>query len=248
MRVTRVHVPGPLVAGAVATLPERAAAHVVRVLRMRAGDALVVFDGDGAEHDAALATVRGDRVDVAVGAALASDRESPLAITLVQGVSRGERMDYTIQKATELGVHRIVPVLAERTVVRLDAAQAAKKLEHWRGVAIAACEQCGRARVPVVESPRRYLDHLALARDAADERHVRLVLAPDGTLAPTDLPAPLAAIELLVGPEGGLTDEEERLAGTRGYLGLRLGPRILRTETAGAAAIAVLQALRGDLG
>lgn len=248
MRVTRVHVPGPLVAGATAALPERAATHVVRVLRMRAGDALVVFDGAGAEHDAGIASVRADRVDVAVGARRDANRESPLAITLVQGVSRGERMDYTIQKATELGVQRIVPVLAERTVVRLDAAQAAKKLAHWQAVAIAACEQCGRARVPVVESPRRFLDHLALAHGAADERHVRLVLAPDGTRSPADLPAPLAAVELLVGPEGGLTDEEERLAGTRGYAGLRLGPRILRTETAGAAAIAVLQALRGDLG
>lgn len=248
MRVTRVHVPGPLVAGATAALPERAAAHVVRVLRMRTGDALAVFDGAGAEHDAVVAAVRGERVEVAVGARRDARGESPLAITLVQGVSRGERMDYTIQKATELGVHRIVPVLAERTVVRLDAAQAAKKLEHWRGVAIAACEQCGRARVPDVEPPRRFLDHLALVQPAVDPRHARLVLAPEGAHSPSTLPADLATVELLVGPEGGLTDDEERLAGTRGYVGLRLGPRILRTETAGAAAIAVLQALRGDLG
>jgi 16S rRNA (uracil1498-N3)-methyltransferase len=248
VRVTRVHAPGPLVAGASVALPARAAAHVARVLRLRAGDPLVVFDGLGAEHEATIGAVRGERVEVAIGARLAGDRESPLAITLVQSVSRGERMDYTIQKATELGVHRIVPVLAERTVVRLDPAQSAKKLEHWRGVAIAACEQCGRARVPVVEPPRRFLEHLATARDTTDERHVRLVLSPDGMHAPADLPQALAAVELLVGPEGGLTADEERLASTHGYVGLRLGPRILRTETAGAAAIAVLQALRGDLG
>jgi 16S rRNA (uracil1498-N3)-methyltransferase len=157
-------------------------------------------------------------------------------------------MDYTVQKATELGVQRIVPVLARRTVVRLDAAQGARKLEHWRSVAVAACEQCGRARVPAVETPRRLDEHLGSARGAADERHVRLVLSPDGTHAATDLPAGLAAVELLVGPEGGLAADEERLALARGYAGLRLGPRILRTETAGAAAIAVLQALRGDLG
>ncbi len=246
MRVTRVHAGAALAEGATLALPERAAVHVVRVLRMRAGDPLVVFDGAGAEHEAAIAAVRGERVDVRIGAARDAVPEPPLAITLVQGVSRGERMDYTIQKATELGVRRIVPVLAERTVVRLDGAQAAKKLEHWRGVAISACEQCGRATVPGIEAPRRFDEYLAEARAPADPARLRLVLSPDGTHAPQDLPEPLAAVELLVGPEGGLGDDEERLAMTRGFVGLRLGPRVLRTETAAAAAIAVLQALRGD--
>jgi 16S rRNA (uracil1498-N3)-methyltransferase len=240
-----VHADAPLREGATLSLPERAAIHVVRVLRMRAGDALAVFDGAGAEHDAEIVGVRGERVEVRVGAPRRAAAESALAITLVQGVSRGERMDYTIQKATELGVHRVVPVLAERTVVRLDAQQAAKKLEHWRGVAISACEQCGRATVPEVLPPRRYDEHLAAAR-AADA--VGLVLSPDGTHSPRDLPESLQAVELLVGPEGGLSEEEVRLAISRGYAGLRLGPRILRTETAAAAAIAALQALRGDFG
>jgi 16S rRNA (uracil1498-N3)-methyltransferase len=245
MRVTRVHADAPLQEGATLALPERAAVHVVRVLRMRAGDALVAFDGAGAEHDAEIVAVRGERVDVRIGAARAAAPESALAVTLVQGVSRGERMDYTIQKATELGVHRIVPVLAERSVVRLDAAQAARKLEHWRGVAIAACEQCGRATVPEVLAPRRYDEHLA-TQAPGDTSVIRLVLSPDGTHAPRDLPEELDAVELLVGPEGGLSDDELRLALARGYAGLRLGPRILRTETAAAAAIAALQALRGD--
>ncbi|MCZ8129798.1 MAG: 16S rRNA (uracil(1498)-N(3))-methyltransferase [Steroidobacteraceae bacterium] len=247
MRLTRVHVPLPLADGATLALPERAATHLVRVLRLRAGDRLAVFDGAGREHDATLAQVRGDRVDVVLGAPRAAAAESPLAITLVQGISRGERMDYAIQKATELGVRRIVPVFAERSVVRLDASQAERKLEHWRGVATSACEQCGRARLPELLPPRRYLEYLAEARPPAEASHVRLVLAPEGTHAARDLPERLDAAELLVGPEGGLTTEEESLALARGFVGLRLGPRILRTETAAAAAIAVLQALRGDL-
>ena len=213
---------------------------------MRVGEPLVVFDGAGAEHDAEIGAVRGERVDVRVGPRREAAPESPLAITLVQGVSRGERMDYTIQKATELGVRRIVPVLAERTVVRLDATQAARKLEHWRAIAVSACEQCGRATVPDVTSPRRYDEHLAEAPAPAEAHRARLVLSPDGTHTPGDLPPALREVELLVGPEGGLSDGEERLAMTRGYVGLRLGPRVLRTETAAAAAIAVLQALRGD--
>jgi 16S rRNA (uracil1498-N3)-methyltransferase len=246
VRVTRVHAGAALAEGATLALPERAAVHVVRVLRMRVGDPLVAFDGAGGEHDATIVAVRGERVDVRIGPRREAAPESPLGIVLVQGVSRGERMDYTIQKATELGVTRILPVLAERSVVRLDAAQAARKLEHWRGIAIAACEQCGRATVPEVASPRRYDEHLADAAPPAIAARVRLVLSPDGTHSPADLPPALREVELLVGPEGGLSESEERLAMTRGYVGLRLGPRVLRTETAAAAAIAVLQALRGD--
>lgn len=246
MRLTRVYADAPLSEGATLALPERAAVHAVRVLRLRVGDPLAVFDGAGREHDAEIVGVRGERVDVRLGTARTSAAESPLSITLVQGVSRGERMDYTIQKATELGVSRIVPVLTERTVVRLDDAQGLKKLEHWRGVAIAACEQSGRATVPVVEPPRRFDEYLAGARDAAVADRIRLLLSPDGTHSARDLPESLDAVELLVGPEGGLADAEERLAMTRGFVGLRLGPRILRTETAAAAAIAALQATRGD--
>jgi 16S rRNA (uracil1498-N3)-methyltransferase len=247
MRLTRVHLPAGLVDGATLPAEPRAAAHLVRVLRMQRGDELVVFDGAGHEHAATIAAIRAERVELRIGAALVPAAESPLAITLAQGVSRGERMDYAIQKATELGVARIAPLLCERSVVKLDASQAARKLEHWRGIAVAAAEQCGRATVPEVAAPCRYAEHVAAAGTPAP-RAWRGVLAPGAAHGPGDLPAGLTAIELLIGPEGGLSDEELRLAELRGYAPLRLGPRVLRTETAAAAAIAVLQARYGDLG
>jgi 16S rRNA (uracil1498-N3)-methyltransferase len=248
LRVIRIHVAAELVAGASVGLGARAAAHLLRVLRMKSGDALNVFDGRGAEHAATLGIVRGEHVEVRVGPPLPTTPESPLAITLAQGVSRGERMDYAVQKATELGVRRIVPLVCERSVVRLDADQARARLEHWQGVAIAACEQCGRATLPAIELPRRLIDHLAASRPGAADPVLRVVLVPDASEGLRQLPAELTAVELLIGPEGGLSDDETRLAIGRGYRGLRLGPRVLRTETAAAAAIAVLQALRGDLG
>jgi len=247
MRLTRVHVPGPLRAGATLELGARTAQHLVRVLRLGPGMALAVFDGSGHEHAATIASVRDARVHVLVGEALKPAAESPLAITLAQGVSRGERMDYAIQKATELGVARIAPLLCERSVVKLDAEQAARKLEHWHGVAAAAAEQSGRAVVPRIDAPRRYLDHLGAA-SAAAAADARLVLAPLADAGPAALPAGLARIELLIGPEGGFSDDELKAAAHAGYAALRLGPRVLRTETAAAAAIAVLQARYGDLG
>jgi 16S rRNA (uracil1498-N3)-methyltransferase len=246
MRLTRVHVPGPLAAGATLELGPRAGQHLVRVLRLERGAPLTVFDGAGHEHAATIASVRDARVHVLLGEALAPAAESPLAITLAQGVSRGERMDYAIQKATELGVTRIVPLLCERSVVKLDADQAARKLEHWQGVATAAAEQSGRAVVPAIDAPRRYLEHLGVAA-APGPAGARLVLAPLAAQGPAALPAGLARIELLIGPEGGLSESELQAAALRGYAALRLGPRVLRTETAAAAAIAVLQARYGDL-
>ena len=248
VRLTRIHVAADLVSGSTIGLDPRTASHLLRVLRMHSGDALNVFDGRGAEHAATIEIVRGDRLEVRIGAPLATTPESPLAITLAQGISRGDRMDYAIQKATELGVRRIAPLLCERSVVRLDADQARAKLEHWQGVAIAACEQCGRAALPTIEAPRRLIDHLAACVPGTAGPAVRAVLAPDASEGLAQLPAGLTDIELLIGPEGGLCEQEMRLAASRGYRGLRLGPRVLRSETAAAAAIAVLQALRGDLG
>ena len=249
MRLTRVCLAPPLTSGATVVADERATAHLTRVLRLADGAALRVFDGAGTEHAATLGTLRRGQVEIHIGEQVAPRAESPLAITLVQGVSRGERMDYTIQKATELGARRLVPLLAERSVVRLDTLQAARKLEHWRAVALAACEQCGRAQLPEVAAPRSLAEHLAATpATAGTGTALRLLLTPDGEQCLASLPAGLAAVELLIGPEGGLSEAEQQLARRAGFAGLRLGPRVLRTETAAAAAIAALQALRGDLG
>jgi 16S rRNA (uracil1498-N3)-methyltransferase len=247
VRLTRLFVPATLVVGAELLLEPDTGQHVTRVLRMQTGATLSLFDGAGAEHAAVISSTKGSRVAVRVGEALPAAAESPLSITLAQAVSRAERMDFAIQKATELGVARIVPLLSERSVVKLDERQAESKLEHWQGIVIAACEQSGRATVPVVESPRRLLEYLAESLPA-DSAHVRAILVPGAASGFGALPADLTSAELLIGPEGGFSDDETRLALGRGYRALRLGPRILRTETAAAAAIAVLQALRGDLG
>jgi len=181
---------------------------------------------------------------VRVGAPVAPRPESPLALTLIQGVCRGERMDLVVQKAVELGAARILPVLTARSVPRLDGARAARRHAHWQAVAAAAAEQCGRAVVPEVAPPSPLREALAGATLPA----VRYLLDPAAGAGPRALPPLGAAAALLVGPEGGLTDGERAAAEAAGFRGLRLGPRILRTETAGLAALAVLQALHGDLG
>lgn len=243
MRLTRVHCTAPLATGGELALPEAAATHVVRVLRLRAGDALVVFDGRGTDFRAEIALIAGDTVRVRLFERLAVGPESPLAITLVQAVPRGERMDWTLQKATELGVNEIVPVLTTRSVVRLDARQAEAKLRHWRAVVIAACEQSGRSRLPQLRPAVPLRDYLAQTAGPGS----RLVLDPDANDELAAAPAPGGAVELLVGPEGGFDAEELSAARAAGYRAARLGPRVLRTETAGIVAMAILQSRWGDL-
>jgi 16S rRNA (uracil1498-N3)-methyltransferase len=248
MRLTRVHVPQPLATAAEVLLPEAAAGHVARVLRMRAGDRLVLFDGSGADFHAEITEIAGPRVRTRILERVAGLRESPLAVTLVQAVSRGERMDWTLQKATELGVRRIQPVLSARSVVRLDEQQGERRLRHWQAVVASACEQCGRSVLPVVESPLELPRYLGGPR--AEGR--RLVLSPDAgkSLAALagELAGGLTGVELLIGPESGLDEAELAATVLAGFEAVRLGPRVLRTETAGIAALAVLQALAGDLG
>jgi len=243
MRLTRVHVDGPLSVGARISVGGTAANHILRVLRLRASDALIVFDGLGGEYAANIVEARKDTVLVDVRDYSDIDRESTLPLTLAQGVSRGERMDWVIQKATELGVTRIIPILTERSVVKLDAAQAEKKHQHWRGIAIAACEQSGRNRVPQLDLPVKLHDFLAQTpREGA-----RVLLSPTGTLRLTDLPSPQAGLIVLIGPEGGLSDVEQESALRVGFNPIRLGPRILRTETAAIAALTIMQQEFGDL-
>src|SRR5580704_11980926 len=254
MRLTRVFIDGALIPGSVVELARDTAAHLAKVLRARSGDELVVFNGDGREFTGAIEAVSGLRVSASIGAARSIDRESPFQLTLVQCVPRGDRMDFIVQKATELGVVRIVPVLSQRSVVRLDASQATSKQAHWRSVAVSACEQCGRNRLPSVDTPLPLLSYLGgLAQAVAGER--RFVLEPEraqGTeraAAPMDLASSAAAsrMQVAIGPEGGFAPEELEAFDLSAFSRVGLGPRVLRTETAAIAAIVVLQARFGDM-
>jgi 16S rRNA (uracil1498-N3)-methyltransferase len=243
MRLTRIFCEGPLSRGVEVRLPSAGAYHVARVLRMREGASLSVFDGAGEEFHAEIVRVEGDAVTVLLGEQVTGTAESPLKISLVQGVSRSERMDWTLQKATELGVTAIAPVLSARSVVRLDEKQAQKKQGHWRGIVIGACEQCGRSKVPTVAAPLSLRDYLATSRKDG----LRLVLSPSAPGSLAGLASLPSRVELLIGPEGGLDDDELLAAQKAGFVPVRLGPRVLRTETAAVVALTVLQALWGDL-
>lgn len=248
MRLTRVFVAAPLAAGVRVTLPPDAAAHLTRVLRLGAGDECIVFDGRGGEYAARIVAAGRGGTLLDVGAHHPVERESPLRVLLLQGLARGERMDLVVQKCTELGVAAIRPVHTRHSGVRLEPGQAERKLAHWRAVAIGACEQARRNRVPEVLQPLPLAEAVQRAPGGA-----RLILSLDPSAAATS-PARLAAlgggpgwITLLVGPEGGFAPEEETLAREAGFTALELGPRVLRTETAGMVALAVLGALAGDL-
>ena len=244
MRLTRVHVDSPLAAGSEVVLPDSAAAHLSRVLRLTVGDECVLFNGDGNDYAAHITAIGKREMRVAVAASREVDNESPLAITLLQGVARGEKMDLILQKATELGVTAIAPLWSQRSEVRLDEARTEKRLAHWRGVVTSACEQCGRARVPKVAAPVS----LAAAMGALPGGGLRLILDPEGELALGTLTiGDGASVVLAVGPEGGWSPADREQLRAAGFQGLKLGPRILRTETAGLAAISALQSRLGDL-
>jgi 16S rRNA (uracil1498-N3)-methyltransferase len=255
VRLTRVFIDGALNAGGLVELTRDTAAHLVKVLRARNGDELVLFNGDGREYGGTIEAVRGSRVSASIGAARSFDLESPFKLTLVQCVPRGDRMDFIVQKATELGVARIVPVLSQRSVVRLDAEQAASKQAHWRAVAVSACEQCGRNRLPAVEAPQPLLSYLgALEPPDMSGELLRLVLEPEraGQPSPSAQRRGIAdsaatGAQIAIGPEGGFAPEELEAFDLSAFGRLRLGPRVLRTETAAIAAIAVLQARFGDM-
>ena len=243
MRTIRIHVALPLAVDTELALPAQAGEHVSRVLRLAAGDPLILFNGDGSDYPATIQAVGKREVIVRVDARHELANESPLPLTLAQGVARGEKMDLIVQKATELGVVRIVPLLTERSEVKLDPARAEKRLTHWRAVAASACEQSGRARLPEITPALplpAWLD--GLTEDAA----LRLALLPDATRSSRELRFTAAGGLLVVGPEGGLGERDISALTAAGFAGLRLGPRILRTETAGLAALSALQALHGD--
>ncbi|MDP2432372.1 MAG: 16S rRNA (uracil(1498)-N(3))-methyltransferase [Pseudomonadota bacterium] len=282
------------------TLPDAVARHAVGVLRLRAGEAVVLFNGDGAEYHGVLENVGGKGASVRLASRHEPARESPLQVRLAQGISSGERMDYTLQKAVELGVTAIQPLTMRRSVVRLNEEKAIKRRAHWQGVVSAACEQCGRNVLPPVAeiqeftawvrtlsppppsplaplpggeglgvrerrlqlptppesgaTPPTKIDQalaihpssLSPAPPPRGEGSLRLLLDPEGDLCLRDLPPPTSPILLLAGPEGGFDPAERKLARAAGFHGLRLGPRVLRTETAALAALAAMQAVWGD--
>ncbi|RAO75968.1 16S rRNA (uracil(1498)-N(3))-methyltransferase [Dyella jiangningensis] len=244
MRTIRIHVDLPLAVGQELPLPAQAGEHVARVLRLEAGDPVTLFNGDGHDYLSLIQAVGKREVTVRVQAAQPVANESPLPLTLAQGVARGEKMDLIVQKATELGVARIVPLLTERSEVKLDAGRAEKRLAHWRAVVASACEQSGRATVPEV-SPALPLE--AWLKGLADDGALRLALLPEGSQRPGELRFTPAGGLLVVGPEGGLGQRDTAALADARFTGLKLGPRILRTETAGLAALAALQALHGDI-
>ena len=217
------------------------ARHAVRVLRLPPGAPMVLFDGRGGEYPALIERIERDRVYAELGAWQDVECESALKITLVQALQAGDKMDFTIQKAVELGIRDIVPVESRRSVLRLAGERAGKRVAHWQGVVASACEQCGRNQVPLV-APLEKLENW-LARPAGGA--LRLMLAPEADNTLASIP-PHGEVQLLIGAEGGLDPQEVIAAQQAGFQAVRLGPRVLRTETAGLAALAAMQALWGD--
>lgn len=244
LRAPRLHVPARLHVNTTITLDAPASRHV-QALRLRRGDRVALFNGDGCEYGAELIEIAKRGAIVQVLEANGSDSESPLAITLAQGVCAAERMDWVIQKATELGVARIAPVITSRSIVRLSSERQERRETHWQNVAIAACEQCRRNRIPEVLVAQRFDQFIATPPAA----QLRIALDPHAQVRIGDLP-PLGpedkTVLLFVGPEGGVALDEHALLADRGFSFVRFGPRILRTETAPLAVIATLQAIWGD--
>jgi 16S rRNA (uracil1498-N3)-methyltransferase len=242
---TRLFSPDELAADSELWLTGERAKYVTRVLRLKMEDTIVMFDGNGDQYGAAIKAFAKDRVLLQVGDRQISDVESPLSIRLVQGVSRGGRMDVVVQKATELGVHGISPVITEFSVVKLGGERAARRLEHWQKICRSACEQCGRNTLPEINMPQMLGDWLD---NHPCDKATRIMLDPECGESISALEAPESNVILLVGPEGGMSDTERVRCEASGFRSVSLGPRVLRTETAALAGISVLQTRWGDFG
>lgn len=242
--MTRIYFAGELQPGREIALQEEQTRYVGRVLRLGVGDALVVFNGQNGEFDARISSIGKTAATLTIARHRQTNTESPLKVHLVQGVSRGERMDFVVQKATELGVKRVSPVLTEFGVVKYDTARAAKRRDHWQKVAISACEQSGRIRPPLIDAP---LPLRAWIGNKSPDADLDLILKPGSGSALGTLAAPKTKVCLLVGPEGGFSPGEYESAALAGFTAISMGQRILRTETAALAAITIVQSLWGDL-
>ena len=243
MPKNRFYSPEQLALGAIVKLPESAAIHAARVLRMVEGDRAILFNGDGFDYVCTLTSVKKSAVLAQVTDSAVVNNESPLNITLLQGISNGDRMDYTIQKAVELGVNHIQPIATERSVVKLNPERAAKRLAHWQGVVHSACEQSGRAVVPQIAAPTSLSQWLT---KNPQENTDRILLNPVGAKRLAELTKPSGEIQLLIGAEGGLSQNEISIANSNGFQSIILGPRVLRTETAALAAMASMHTAWGD--
>jgi 16S rRNA (uracil1498-N3)-methyltransferase len=244
MSLTRLFVKSELQTGQPLPLDAEQTRYIGRALRLRAGDSLTVFNGQGGEFTATVETISRSKAVLLVGDQSDAVTESPLKVHLVQGISRGERMDFVVQKATELGVKRISPVLTEYGVVKLDAARGAKRRDHWQGIAESACEQSGRTRPPLIDPPMALNAWFGTRTREAD---TDLILRPGAATALAAIATPATKACLLIGPEGGFSESEYEDAQLAGFAAVSLGPRILRTETAALAALAVVQSAWGDL-
>ncbi len=242
MRIPRFYCPEITEVGEEIKLPLAVHRHAVQVLRLKSGGGLRLFNGYGLEIEAVMTSVNKRESTAKLMTVIQNDIESPLSLTLLQGISRGERMDYALQKAVELGVNKIVPVTTERCNVQLSGPRAQKKVDHWQGVIISASEQSGRCNLPIL-TPIMSFDEVLEKFNSGS----RLILEPTAALGFKTLPLQTET-KLLIGPEGGFSDEEVQTAVRQGFQAVKLGPRTLRTETAAVSALAILQAMWGDLG
>lgn len=245
MALTRLFIDGALQTELELILDSEQAHYIGRALRLRTGDSLSVFSAESGEFAATVAAINKSDATLSVGEHIETATESPLKLHLVQGVSRGDRMDFVVQKATELGVKRITPVLTEYAMVKLAGNRAEKRRAHWQKVATSACEQSGRVRPPLIDPPVSLKSWFGNKTQDAD---VDLILKPGAADAMTSLTAPKTKVCLLVGPEGGFSDAEYDDAAVSGFQAVSLGPRILRTETAALAAVTIAETLWGDFG
>ena len=254
MPTPRFYFPEKLALGAIVTLPENAAIHACRALRLQVGDAATLFNGDGYDYGCEVLFIKKNTVTAKVKTLNRVDNESPLKVTLAQAISSGDRMDFTIQKAVEMGVTAIQPIASQRSVVKLTRERADKRREHWQNVVISACEQSGRAIIPEVFPPLSLANWLGTLTPSPQRGEgsgegkapLKLSLSPTATQTLHDLSKPTGEVCLLIGAEGGLTPEEVDLAASQNFIAVRLGKRILRTETAALAALATMQTLWGD--
>ena len=240
----RFYTPENLELGAITALPSSAAAHASRALRLEVNDKATLFNGDGFDYECELVSLSKSAVTAKVLAKSVRTNESPINITLLQAISSGDRMDYTIQKAIELGINKIQPINSQRSVVKLTGDRADKRVEHWQNIVISACEQSGRASVAKVSAIATLGQWLNT--NSNDNKQTRITLSPTATLKLQDIPKPTGPVYLLIGAEGGLTNDEIDLAGQHGFIAVQLGGRVLRTETAALAATAAMQILWGD--